>query len=239
MNLFERLLYRRLCNEQSTEGGQADTASTGATETTQSSGETQQQSQEQTTTQDNATGTDSEKGSETQKTEEELAAEKAKAEKAEKEQKQEGAPEKYEFKTAEYIELDTEALKDFEPVARELNLTNEQAQKLVDVYPKILAGVQQRQAEAWQQTTEQWAADVKADKEIGGDKLPSNLSAAQRALDQFGTPKLKTYLNDTGLGNNPDLVKAFVKIGKAMSEDGMVTGSNDGQRSAAEVLYGK
>ncbi|HCD3973877.1 TPA: peptidase [Enterobacter hormaechei] len=238
MNLFERLLHRRLCNEQSTEGGQADTASTGATETTQGAGETQQQTQEQTQTQDNATGTDSDKGSETQKTEEELAADKAKAEKAEKDQKQEGAPEKYEFTAGEGVELDSEALKDFEPVARDLNLTNEQAQKLVDAYPKILAGVQQRQAEAWQKQTEGWAETVKADKEIGGDKLTANLSAAQRALDQFGTPELKEYLNATGLGNHPDLVKTFVKIGKAMSEDGMVDGSNQGQRSAAEVLYG-
>lgn len=238
MNLFERLLHRRLCNEQSTEGGQADTASTGATETTQGAGETQQQTQEQTQTQDNATGTDSDKGSETQKTDEELAADKAKAEKAEKDQKQEGAPEKYEFTAGEGVELDSEALKDFEPVARDLNLTNEQAQKLVDAYPKILAGVQQRQAEAWQKQTEGWAETVKEDKEIGGDKLTANLSAAQRALDQFGTPELKEYLNATGLGNHPDLVKTFVKIGKAMSEDGMVDGSNQGQRSAAEVLYG-
>lgn len=108
----------------------------------------------------------------------------------------------------------------------------------MDAYPKILAGVQQRQAEAWQAQTEQWAADVKADKEIGGDKLTTNLSAAQRALDQFGTPELKEYLEGTGLGNHPELVKAFIKIGKAMSEDGMVDGSNQGQRSAAEVLYG-
>ncbi|HAS1003815.1 TPA: peptidase [Enterobacter cloacae] len=234
MNLFERLLHRRLCNEQPADGGQADTASTGSAETTQGSGETQ----EQTQAQDNSQDTDSEKGSEAQKTEEELAAEKAKTEEAEKDKKPEGAPEKYEFKAGEGVELDTEALKDFEPVARELNLTNEQAQKLVDAYPKILAGVQQRQAEAWQAQTEQWAADVKADKEIGGDKLTANLSAAQRALDQFGTPELKEYLEGTGLGNHPELVKAFIKIGKAMSEDGMVDGSNQGQRSAAEVLYG-
>ncbi|MDC4196942.1 peptidase [Enterobacter cloacae complex sp. RIVM_C039474] len=239
MNLFERLLHRRLCNEQSTEGGQADTASTGATETTQGSGETQEQTQEQTQTQDNATGADSNKGSETQKTEEELAADKAKAEKAEKEQKPEGAPEKYEFKAGEGVELDTAALEQFEPIARELNLTNEQAQKMVDLYgTKIMPMVQQQQAEAWQKTTEQWAADVKADKEIGGDKLTANLSAAQRALDLFGGPVLKEYLNTTGLGNHPELVKTFVKIGKAMSEDGMVDGSNQGQRSAAEVLYG-
>lgn len=235
MNLFNRLLHRRLCNEQSTEGGQADTASTGATETTQGSGETQ----EQTQTQDNAQGTDSNKGSESQKTEEELAAEKAKAEEAEKNKKQEGAPEKYEFTTTEGVELDAEAMKDFEPVARDLNLTNEQAQKLVDAYPKILAGVQQRQMDAWQATTEQWAADVKADKEFGGDKLTANLSSAQRALDQFGTPELKDYLNTTGLGNHPDLVKVFIKVGRSMSEDGMITGKENGQRSAAEVLYGK
>lgn len=240
MNLFERLLHRRLCNEQTTEGGQADTASTGATETTQGVGETQQQTQEQTQTQDNATGTDSNKGSETQKTDEELAADKDKAEKAEKEQKQEGAPEKYEFKPAEGQELDAAALEQFEPIARELNLTNEQAQKMVDLYgTKIMPMVQQQQVEAWQKTTEQWAADVKADKEIGGDKLTGNLSAAQRALAQFGTPELKEYLEGTGLGNHPELVKAFVKVGKAMSEDGMVTGKESGQRSAAEVLYGK
>lgn len=239
MNLFNRLLHRRLCNEQSTEGGQADAASTGATETAQGAGETQQQSHEQTQTQNSAQGTDADKGSESQKTEEEIAVEKAKTEEADKDKKPEGAPEAYEFKPAEGVELDTEALKDFEPVARELNLTNEQAQKLVDAYPKILAGVQQRQADAWQATTEQWAADVKTDKEIGGDKLNGNLSAAQRALDQFGTPELKEYLNTTGLGNHPDLVKTFIKIGKAMSEDGMVSGKETGQRSAAEVLYGK
>lgn len=233
MNLFDRLLHRRLCNEQSTDGGQADTAATGTTETTQGYGETEQQAQEQSQSQEETQST------ETQKTEAELAAEKEAAEKAEKEQKQEGAPEKYEFQAGEGVELDSEALKDFEPVARDLNLTNEQAQKLVDAYPKILAGVQQRQADAWQATTEQWAADVKADKEIGGEKLTANLSAAQRALDQFGTPDLKEYLNTTGLGNHPDLVKTFVKIGKSMSEDGMVTGKEHGQRSAAEVLYGK
>lgn len=224
MNLFERLLHRRLCNEQSTEGGQADTASTGATETTQGSGETQ----EQTQAQDNSQGTDSEKGSEAQKTEEELAAEKAKTEEAEKDKKPEGAPEKYDFKPAEGQELDAAALEQFEPIARELNLTNEQAQKMVDLYgTKIMPMVQQQQAEAWQKTTEQWAADVKADKEIGGDKLTGNLSAAQRALEQFGDPELKEYLDSTGLGNHPALVKAFIKVGKAMSEDKVVTGGHE------------
>nr|DAF10816.1 MAG TPA: stabilization protein [Caudoviricetes sp.] len=234
MNLFDRLLNRRLCNEQSTEGGQADTAATGTTETTQDAGATdQQQAQQQTQAQEETQST------ETQKTEAEIAAEKEAAEKAEKDKKTEGAPEKYEFKPAEGQELDSAALEQFEPIARELNLSNEQAQKMVDLYgTKILPMVQQQQAEAWQKTTEQWAADVKADKEIGGANLTSNISVAQRALDTFGSPELKEYLTASGLGNHPELVKAFVKVGKAMSEDGMVTGKEAGQRSAAEVLYG-
>lgn len=232
MNLFERLLHRRLCNEQPADGGVAPAPSEPSAPAADAPAPAADPAKPE--------GDKPQPGAEGDKPQEGKPADGDKpAEKPDdKEQKQEGAPEKYEFQAAEGVELDTEALKDFEPVARDLNLTNEQAQKLVDAYPKILAGVQQRQAEAWQAQTEQWAVDVKADKEIGGDKLTANLSAAQRALDQFGTPELKEYLNTTGLGNHPDLVKTFVKIGKAMSEDGMVDGSNQGQRSAAEVLYG-
>ena len=229
MTLFERLLHRRLCNEQPADGGAAPAASEPSAPGTGSAPQGDQPAQ-QDGENPSVDGEGQQEKAENQDGEQQ---------KTEKEQKQEGAPEKYEFTAAEGVDLDTEALKDFEPVARELNLTNEQAQKLVDAYPKILAGVQQRQAEAWQAQTEEWAATVKADKEIGGDKLTANLDVAQRALDTFGTPALKEYLNGTGLGNHPELVKAFVKVGKAMSEDGVVTGKESGQRSAAEVLYGK
>lgn len=233
MNLFERLLHRRLCNEQPADGGAAPAPSEPAAPAAEAPAPSGDPAKPE--------GDKQQPGAEGDKPQEDKPADGDKpAEKQDdKEQKQEGAPEKYEFKPAEGQELDTAALEQFEPIARELNLSNEQAQKMVDLYgTKILPMVQQQQAEAWQKTTEQWAADVKADKEIGGDKLTANLSAAQRALDLFGTPELKEYLNTTGLGNHPDLVKTFVKIGKAMSEDGMVDGSNQGQRSAAEVLYG-
>lgn len=234
MNLFERLLHRRLCNEQPADGGAAPAPS----ESSAPAADAPAPAADPAKTE----GDKPQPGTEGDKPQEDKPADgKKTADKPDdKEQKQEGAPEKYEFKPAEGQELDTAALEQFEPIARELNLTNEQAQKMVDLYgTKIMPMVQKQQAESWQKTTEQWAADVKADKEIGGDKLTSNLSAAQRALAQFGTPVLKEYLEGTGLGNHPELVKAFVKVGKAMSEDGMVTGKESGQRSAAEVLYGK
>lgn len=233
MNLFDRLLNRRLCNEQPVDGGAAPAPSEPApaapapiAEPAQPEGDKPQP------------GAEGDNPADPEKREAEKDGEKDKP-KDEKDKKTEGAPEKYEFKPAEGQELDSAALEQFEPIARELNLSNEQAQKMVDLYgTKILPMVQQQQAEAWQKTTEQWAADVKADKEIGGANLTSNISVAQRALDTFGSPELKEYLTASGLGNHPELVKAFVKVGKAMSEDGMVTGKEAGQRSAAEVLYG-
>ncbi|WP_117273650.1 peptidase [Klebsiella pneumoniae] len=227
MNLFERLLHRRLCNEQPADGGAAPAPSeppAPAADQAKPEGDKPQH------------GAEGDKPQDDNPADGDKPADKP----DDKEQKPEGAPEKYEFKPAEGQELDTAALEQFEPIARELNLTNEQAQKMVDLYgTKIMPMVQKQQAEAWQAQTEEWAATVKADKEIGGDKLTANLGVAQRALDTFGTPALKEYLNGTGLGNHPELVKAFVKVGKAMSEDGVVTGKESGQRSAAEVLYGK
>lgn len=222
MNLFERLLHRRLCNEQPADGGAAPAPS----ESSAPAADAPAPAADPAKTE----GDKPQPGTEGDKPQEDKPADgKKTADKPDdKEQKQEGAPEKYEFKPAEGQELDTAALEQFEPIARELNLTNEQAQKMVDLYgTKIMPMVQKQQAESWQKTTEQWAADVKADKEIGGDKLTSNLSAAQRALEQFGDPELKEYLDSTGLGNHPALVKAFIKVGKAMSEDKVVTGGHE------------
>lgn len=217
MNLFERLLHRRLCNEQPADGGAAPAPS----ESSAPAGDAPAPAADPAKPE----GDKPQPGTEVDKP---ADGDKPADKPDDKEHKQEGAPEKYEFKPAEGQELDTAALEQFEPIARELNLSNEQAQKMVDLYgTKILPMVQQQQAEAWQKTTEQWAADVKADKEIGGDKLTANLSAAQRALDQFGDPELKEYLDSTGLGNHPALVKAFIKVGKAMSEDKVVTGGHE------------
>jgi hypothetical protein len=84
----------------------------------------------------------------------------------------------------------------------------------------------------------------KQDKEFGGPALAENLSVAKKALDAFGTAELRTLLNESGLGNHPEIVRLFFRAGKAISEDRVVTGST-GQAKAgpksfsdlADVLY--
>lgn len=234
MNLFERLMYRRLCSEAPPEGGDggAAAAATGDNPAAESNAANSGEG-------DNPEGEGKQEGA---KTAEELAAEKDAKEKAEKEaaekaekEKKPAAPEKYEFTPQEGQELDANALAVFEPIAKELGLSQEQAQKLVDIYPQI----QQQQAEAWSKQVADWGEQVKADKEIGGDKFNASVGAAQRALDQFGNPELREYLNASGLGNHPALVRFCAKVGKAMAEDSFVVPNQGGQRSAADVLYGK
>lgn len=154
-----------------------------------------------------------------------------------------GAPEAYTFTAPEGLALDDAVIADFSRVAKELNLTQDAAQKLVsELAPKLAEQTLAAQTQAYQAQVESWLTATKSDKEIGGDKLNENLAVAKKALDAFGTPELRKYLDDTGLGNHPEIVRAFYKVGQAISEDRMVPsgaqGAQAGGLSAKSVLYG-
>ena len=70
-----------------------------------------------------------------------------------------------------------------------------------------------------------------------GDSYDENLSLALKGIDKFGGPDFKKHLDDTGLGNNPLMVKTFYQIGKAMSEDTLKPGEggSDGSRPVDDV----
>ena len=145
-----------------------------------------------------------------------------------KDAKPDAVPEKYDLKTPEGVPLDEAALAEFEPIAKELKLTNEQAQKLADLHTKRMQETDKANAEQWKQTTAKWADDVKADKELGGANLDTSVRHAQAALNKFGTPELKAQMDATGMGNHPELVRVFARIGKAMAEDNFIQSGKDG-----------
>lgn len=143
-------------------------------------------------------------------------------------------PETYEFTMPEGVELDATAADEFKVIAKEAGLDQATAQKVADIGAKMA----QRQTEAHTKLVESWVESVKTDKDIGGDNLAENLGVARKALDTFGTPELKDVLNATGFGNHPAVIKAFYKIGKAISEDGFVTGTAKGaETDRAKVMF--
>jgi len=151
--------------------------------------------------------------------------------------KPEGAPEKYEFKPIENAAaFDDAVIGAFSEVAKELNLTQDNAQKILDKVAPMMAA---RSAERFEATNQEWVAQATTDKEFGGDKLTENLAIAKSAMDKFATPELKELLNKTGLGNHPEFIRAFYRAGKAISEDKFVPGGDvTPTQSLAERLYG-
>lgn len=154
---------------------------------------------------------------------------------ADEDAKATGAPEKYEFTAPAGMELDADAVAKFEPIARDLNLTNEQANKLVALQAELVAA----QTQANIQQVAEWVSTAKADPDIGGAQFDASLSHARKAVDFFGTPQLKEDFDRLGFGNHPELFRAFVKIGRAMAEDKFETGQPAQKPvSQADRLYG-
>lgn len=155
-----------------------------------------------------------------------------------------GAPEEYaDFTLPEAFKVDDTALGEFKALAKELNLPQEAAQKLVDMQAKLQSG----NAEAFTQslqahvdkTAQDWAKTAKADPEIGGADFDKNVAVAKTALDTFGTPELKALLKESRIGNHPEVIRFMFKAGKAISQDGFVPGrASSAAKSAADVLYG-
>jgi len=139
----------------------------------------------------------------------------------------EGAPDKYEFnaKVADAPdELDPEVLTAFGEVAKELNLPQEAAQKVLD---KVAPVIQAKQAKVLEEVKAGWVSDSQADEEFGGENLNDNLEVAKSALDAFGNQALKSLLVETGFGNHPEIIRFMYRAGKAISEDSYV-GNSEG-----------
>ena len=156
-------------------------------------------------------------------------------------------PEVYEFKAPEGLELNKEAVAEFTPIAKELNLTNEQAQKLVDIYGGQILKAMKANEEAQAATINSWIDATKTDKEIGGAEFSNTLLLANNALEKLATPELRQLMlppsaenpKGLGLGAHPEVIRHFYRIGKNMAEDQrLVQGGNvEVQPERARVMF--
>lgn len=141
--------------------------------------------------------------------------------------KPDGAPEQYE----DFTFADGKTLADADDVkalAKELNLPQDKAQKLAETIMQRREASESQQAEALAQARTEWADATRADKELGGEQFDANLAVAKKGLEAFGTPELKSLLNESGLGNHPEVIRFMYRAGKAISEDRIVTGAASG-----------
>ena len=140
-------------------------------------------------------------------------------------------PEKYDLKTPEGSPLAPADIERISLYAKEKGLSNETAQVLLNRESEQVVELKNR--------SNQWVESLKADKEFGGEAFTRNVEHAHRALKAFAPEGFIEVLERTGLGNHPDLVRTFSKIGAAMSEDQLVIpgAQAGGVRPIEEVFY--
>jgi hypothetical protein len=129
----------------------------------------------------------------------------------------------YELKVPEGS--DGEIAKDFAKLGKEHKVPLEALQKAYDGLGQKMA---QRHEQRLDSLYDEWAEAAKSDKEIGGEKFSENLGIAKAAIVKFGgEPLLQLLLGANGrnpLGANPDMLRAWVRVGRAIADDKLVTG---------------
>jgi len=148
-----------------------------------------------------------------------------------------GAPEKYEaFVAPEGVTIDETTTGEFGALAKELNLSQESAQKVYDLGAKMTQKASDKFKADIVAQVKKWGDESKADKEIG-EAFDENLGVAKLGLEKTGTPELKKLLKESGLGNHPEFLRHFLRLGKQFKNDKTVTGADSKAPATAQGFY--
>lgn len=148
------------------------------------------------------------------------------------------------FKLPEGVQADEKTMSDFKTTAREAGLSQDQAQKLVDLHTDAVKAATDASTQLWYDTQKQWQAEVLKDPEIGGANFEPMKATVAKAIDAVGgedAAKIRQAFDYTGAGNNPDIIRFLYRLGKAIGEGGAVASGTpttvEAPKTAAEKLY--
>jgi hypothetical protein len=150
-----------------------------------------------------------------------------------------GEPVEYTFDLPEGVTMADDTLEGLKSLAGDLKLDQDGANKVKDLGVQMLQKWEAAQSEALEAMKSDWAASAKSDAEIGGAKFDENIAGARSAMEKFATPELKSFLEESGLGNHPEMIRMFWKLNNQISDDALVSGNPaPTPKTRAEVLFG-
>lgn len=142
------------------------------------------------------------------------------------------------FSLPEGVSIDEGTLTTFTEFAKRKELTQEEAQELVDMQTKIGQENVKANDDRWADIRAGWIDESKADKEIGGVDFEIKLGVAGRAINKYGTKALVELLNLHGIGDHPEFIRYSYRIGKTLKEDTSLRGKgSEDKRDASDKLY--
>ena len=147
------------------------------------------------------------------------------------------APEVYaDFKAPENYQIDKALIEQALPVFKELGLTQDQAQRLVDIQIAREIAAAKGPQDAYVATRTEWQAKVKADPDMakatngnatGLNAVKLDIGRALNAIGDDGLVKdFKQAMDITGAGDHPAFVKAMWKLAQHITEGKHVAGAN-------------
>jgi hypothetical protein len=161
-----------------------------------------------------------------------------------------GPPEKYDFKLPEGSAADAAFVEEVTPVFKELGLSNDQAQKLVEIYNKKVGGFAEGTMAKFQEIRDGWRNDVLKDPTLsdGKDLKPEVRATLGRAIDSMGPELAKSFrteMDNLGIGDNPTVIRGLLAIAQQATEGRPVRGNgpaptgqgNQRPETGAKALY--
>jgi hypothetical protein len=135
-------------------------------------------------------------------------------------------PDKYELTVPDGFEgIDSDVLAEATPVLKDLKLTNEQADKLTPIAAQLVKKTMDRAEAAITdraiQNRKDWAEAFDKDPEIGGANKQKTIDFAAKAFDHYGIKAgegVRQLLEESGLGNHPDLIRFVAAVGRDLAE---------------------
>lgn len=119
------------------------------------------------------------------------------------------------------MEIDAQLAGNFFEEAHRIGLSKTQAAALMRWQAEQGAEMQDEYAQRGERSQ---AEAVEVLQKEFGDAFDEKLNLARDAALQFGGEELMEVMDSTGLGNHPEVIKAFAKIGRAMASDEVVGG---------------
>ena len=112
----------------------------------------------------------------------------------------------------------------------ERNFTPEDRNAALDLYHEMAAKTAEAGDAAYEQEVQ---AGLEGLKKEWGAKYSENLDAAKAVVEQVGGKELGQFLDETGLGDDPRLIKFMANVAAKLGEDGApITGKSAGGRGS-------
>lgn len=151
-----------------------------------------------------------------------------------------GAPDEYEqFDVPEGVDINPEVLTEFTSLLKDANVSQAQAQSFVDLQLKMNSQAAEAQAQQWADIQGEWQEAGENDEEYGKGKYDESVMIARKAMRTVGSPALGKALEETGMGNHPEFIRFFYRVGVAIGEDSLSFGGTGkgADKTAAEKIF--